>query len=278
MDAHCIKVAIDKEFFLNELSYEGNPSLKNILALFEGKKVKYITTFTNQTEHYRILSSPTGALSKEEQFLQIRLRNFSNGLEIIERILNGKVTQENIELLPDIIFSNNAQHQIILQKFGILCIGQSFFKQEDKVTLCIKKISDYFKVTVQLPYWKIRIEDRYLIKNICSEKDAERLFDTLNINDKHCFIEVFYSGNEYDYKGNNQNDFVDATERKRRIDILKKVGKRHALKFYPKAGHDRYFCTNSALFIFGNSITSDKETHISYFPIIQYYNAYFKFQ
>jgi hypothetical protein len=71
----------------------------------------------------------------------------------------------------------------------------------------------------------------FLFKNICSEKDAERLFDTLNINYKHCFIEVFYSGNEYDYKGNNQNDLVDATERIRRIDILKKVGKRHALKF-----------------------------------------------
>lgn len=278
MEAHCIKVAIDKEFFTNELLHEEKPSLKDITSLFEGKKVKFITTFTNQTEHYRILSSVTKSLSIEEQFLQIKLRNISNGYEIIERIMNERVTQENIELLPDIIFSNDEKLQKTSGRLGVLCLSQTFFTQDDKTRLCIMKISDFFKLTPQLPFWRIRIEDRYLIKNISSERDAESLFDSLNINTKHCFIEIIYSNNDYDYKGSSYNDYVDASERMRRIEILKKIGKSHVFKFYPKAGHDRYFCTNSSLFIVGNSITSDKETHITYYPLIQYYNEYFKMQ
>lgn len=278
MKAHCIKVAIEKEYILNEYFYEDSVSLSNILALFEGKKVKYITTFTNVKEHWRILNSISKTLSKEDQFLQIkfRLNAFSNGLEIIENILSGNINKENIELLPDIIFSNNEQLRSYASNLGVLCLDNTFFNQENKVKLCIKKISEFLKHSDHLPYWKIRIEDRYLIKNIKNNHDAEKLIDSLNIKNNHSLIEIFYSGEENDYKGKEEKDFVDANERNNRIEILKKVGKNHKFYFYPNAGHDRYLCTNSALFIFGNSITSDKETHITNFPLIQYYNDYFK--
>ena len=278
MEAHCIKVAIDKVCFINELSSNENIGLKDITNLFKGKKVKYFTTFTNQSEHYRILSSLTKSLSDEEQFLQLKLRNFSNGQEIIEMIMNGSINKESIELLPDIIISNDEKIQEASINFGILHINHSSFRYQDRAKLSINKIGEYFKMTEQLPFWKIRIEDRYLIKNICSIRDAELLFDTLNIGNKHCLIEFFYSGNDYDYKGSNPTEFVDKTERNKRIDFLKTVGKKHLLRFYAKAGHDRYFCTNSSLYIFGNSITSNKETHITYYPLIEYYNEYFKIQ
>ncbi|QGW28921.1 hypothetical protein [Phnomibacter ginsenosidimutans] len=271
-------MAIDKECITNELTKNGNIGLNDITDLFVGKKVKYYTTFTNQSEHYRILSSLTKSLSNEEQFLQLKLRNFSNGQEIIEMILNGIVSKENIELLPDIIISNDEKLQKSSNKFGVFFINHLSLKYPDKAKLSIRKIGEYFNMTEQLPFWKIRIEDRYLIRNICTIRDAELLFDTLNIGDKHCLIEFYYSGNDYDYKGSNHSEFIDKTERNKRIEFLKTIGKKHILKFYPKAGHDRYLCTNSSLYIFGNSITSDKETHITYYPLIEYYNEYFNIQ
>jgi hypothetical protein len=276
MDAHCIKVAIDKDFITNELYDEDNISLKEITLLFDKTKVKYLTTFTNNSEHYRILSTPKNMLTTEEQFLQIKLRNFTNGFEIIDNILNESVSLDNIESMPDIIFSNDNQLYEKSSKQGILCLNKEFFKQVEKAKLTISTINDYFNSTSQQPFWRLRIEDRYLIKNINSENDAIKLFETLNVNDKHCLIEIYYSGNDYDYKGSKFADFIDTNERNRRIEMLKKIGNRHLMKFYSKAGHDRYFCTNSSLFIIGNSITSDKETHITYYPLIEYYSEYFK--
>lgn len=278
MEAHIIKVAVDKQFLLNDVSSENQLfSLNAFAPLFQKIKVKYITTFTNQTEHLRIKSTLSSTLSQEEKYLQLLFRkyNIENGSEILNKILTNAFTKYDITNFPEFIISKNKEFDS-LKKYGIQIINDDAGNSFDKVALWRLKINEFFAKPNKKPHCKIRIEDRYLIKNIGDEEKAKTLFKTLNIEETPSDIEIIYSGRDYDYIGKSEQDYIDKLERQKRIDLIAEVGNKHNIRFIANAGHDRYLCTNNALYITGNSITSDKETHITYYPLLDYYGQYFK--
>ncbi len=275
MEAHVVIVAIDKSFLLNKNLIE------KIITLFAGVRYKCITTFTSLTEHFTLLKTKSSELSYEEYALQLLFRKYSlnPGQEIFEKIKEGNFRKEEISNFPDYVFSDKTNLSN-LQLLGINVVNSDllFANTTEFVELKRMRIVDYFNKANSRSLCKIRIEDRYILRNITNESSVIHFLKILNIIGRPVDLEIICSDRDYDYKGNSDKDFINKVERQQRIDLIKKIGSIHNIHIKTNAGHDRYLCTNNALYIIGNSITSDKETHITYYPLLNYYREYFKLE